>query len=273
MIHLPRHRAVAWGGAALLVCALTAACGTDRAAEAPTAPTAAPAPASTPAAAPLPTGPVTLSDWQLTLPTTGRKGGAATVDPATDAPPYLVTGPDGSLALWTPVGGTTTPNSPHTRTELDHHDVFAAGSARHVMSATLVVTQLPSEWPDVIVGQIHGSRAISSIPFVMLHYQQGQLDVVVKTSRAASGLTHVPLLDDVPLGTPFAYTIADNGDGTMTFSATSEGRTVSGNAPVPDAFRGAPVRFQAGDYQQADSVAGAAPDDGARVTFRALTVS
>jgi len=32
------------------------------------------------------------------------------------------------------------------------------------------------------------------------------------------------------------------------------------------------VRFQAGDYQQAEAEGGAATDDGARVTFHALGV-
>ena len=45
------------------------------------------------------------------------------------------------------------------------------------------------------------------------------------------------------------------------------------NAPLPDAFRNATVRFQAGAYQQDSSGAGtASPDDGARVTFYALSI-
>jgi hypothetical protein len=38
---------------------------------------------------------------------------------------------------------------------------------------------------------------------------------------------------------------------------------------VPAAFHGATVRFQVGDYQQADSAQGA--DDGGRVTFYAIS--
>ena len=44
------------------------------------------------------------------------------------------------------------------------------------------------------------------------------------------------------------------------------------NAPLPAAFRGATVRFQAGAYQQDSSGTTApGPDDGARVTFSALS--
>ncbi len=46
----------------------------------------------------------------------------------------------------------------------------------------------------------------------------------------------------------------------------------AGPPPVPAAFAGAPVRFQAGDYQQADSAGGGAGGDGARLTFHALSV-
>ncbi len=43
------------------------------------------------------------------------------------------------------------------------------------------------------------------------------------------------------------------------------------DAPLPPAFRGATVRFQAGAYQQDSSDSGAAAADGARISFSALT--
>lgn len=59
----------------------------------------------------------------------------------------------------------------------------------------------------------------------------------------------------------------------MTFTATSDGHTTTATARIPPAFIGAPVRFQAGAYQQADSTTGGSgPNDGARITFHALTV-
>ncbi len=77
----------------------------------------------------------------------------------------------------------------------------------------------------------------------------------------------------MPVGAPFDYSITDGGDGTLTVTATYQGQTVSGSAPVPAAFAGATVRFQAGAYQQAPSAGNtAAPDDGARVTFSAINV-
>lgn len=250
---------------------MAAGCGTE-----PGKPHPAPdtTPRSTPATGPLPTGPVTLTDWQLTLPIAGRKGDAAIVNPAAPTPPWLTAGADNSVTLWAPVTGTTTPNSTHARTELDNHTPFLAGVGRHVLTATLAVTQLPTERPDVIVGQIHGSDPISSIPFVLLHDENGTIGVDVKQARTGTAATQLPLLDNVALGTLFGYTITDNGDNTMTFTATSSGHTATATTPIPPPFVGAPVRFQAGAYQQADSTTGGSgPNDGARVTFHALTVT
>ncbi len=250
-----------------LLCLLATACATEHG-------NPHPAPDTAQATAPLPAGPVTLTGWQLTLPMAGRKGDAAIVDPAAASPPWLTTGPDHTITLWAPVTGTTTPNSTHTRTELDNHTSFPAATAHHTLTATLAVTQLPTERPDVIVGQIHGSDAISSIPFVLLHDDNGQIGVAVKQARSGSASTNLSLLDNVPLGTLFGYTITDNGDDTLTFTATSAGHTATATARIPPTFIGATVRFQAGAYQQADSTTGGSgPDDGARVTFHALTAT
>jgi len=54
----------------------------------------------------------------------------------------------------------------------------------------------------------------------------------------------------------------------MSFSATNNGITGQAGAPVPAAFHGATVRFQAGDYQQANASGG--PQDGGRVIFHRL---
>jgi alginate lyase len=250
-----------WIAIVVLVAAAAVGCGVTG--------TPHPIPAATP---PVPSGPVSMAGWKLTLPIAGRKGDAATVDPATVAPPWLTPDGHGGLTLWAPVAGVTTPNSGHTRTELDSLSPFLAGVGKHVLTASVTVAQLPRAKPDVIIGQIHGSDAISSVPFVMLHDEGGTIDVVVKQQRSGADGTQVPLLTGVPLGAAFTFSISDDGNGTLTFTATAEGHTAAGTAPVPAAFAGAPVRFQAGDYQQADSAGGGAGDDGARLTFHALSV-
>ena len=246
---------------AVLLVALTSCAGPS--APAPSAP-AAPVP---PAVAAM------LAGWQLTLPVPGSKGDAQIVEPATLSPPWLTADSSDHLVFWAPVNGVTTKNSEHARTELGRLENFAAGSGRHTMTASLTVAQVPTEVPEVIVGQIHGAADISSVPFVMLFYTGGALKVVVKQEQSGEAKNSYPLLTGVPLGARFDYGISQNADGSLTFTASHDGQNASANAPVPAAFAGASVRFQAGAYQQASSTDGtAAADDGARVTFSSITV-
>jgi hypothetical protein len=238
-----------------------------------TAPSPPPAPPAPPPTAAPPTGPPTLAGWKLTLPTANAKGDAATMDPAVVAPPYLTTDPAGALVFWAPVAGATTKHSDHARTELNSLTSFAAGTERHSLTASIAVNQVPPQGKDVIIAQIHGADDVSSVPYVMLHWEEGTLKVVVKQERSGTAAQTYPLTGNVPLGASFDVGITDNGDGTMTFTANYDGDNPSATAPVPAAFSGASVRFQAGAYQQDVSAGAAAPDDGARVTFSALTVS
>jgi Alginate lyase len=230
-----------------------------------------PPPPSSPSPSPSPNVP--LDGWQLTLPVADpSSGGADTVNPARLSPPWL-TQTDGGISFWAPVEGATTPNSSHARTELVSKDSFPAGTQPHTLTASLVVNQLPSQNPDVILGQIHGSGHINSVPYVMLHYFDGAIKVVVKQAQSGDASMTYPLADDVPLSTPFTFHISDNGNGSLTFALDAGGHTTTATSPVPAPFAGADVRFQVGAYQQAESTGDAAPDDGARVTFSAITTS
>ena len=249
-------------GAALLV-ALASCAG-------PSAPTPA---APTPAAPVPPAVAAMLDGWQLTLPVPGSKGDAEIVKPAAVSPPWLTADGSGHLVFFAPVNGVTTKNSEHARTELVRLENFAAGQGPHTLTASVTVAQVPTQVPKVIIGQIHGAEDISSVPFVMLYYDNGAVKAVVKQEQSGNAHTDIPLLASVPVGAPFDYSITDGGDGTLTVTATYQGQTVSGSAPVPAAFAGATVRFQAGAYQQAPSAGNtAAPDDGARVTFSSINV-
>jgi hypothetical protein len=227
---------------------------------------------SAPAPTPAPGGPGSIAGWKLTLPEPDSDGNARSVDPARISPPWLTGDDQRGLTFWAPVDGATTENSEHARTELVGVQTFSAGSGRHELTASVTVSQLPTADRDVIIGQIHGADQIKSVSFVMLHYRDGQILVVVKQKQSGDASTTVPLLSAVPLNARFDYGITDNGDGTLGFTATYNGQTGIGSAPVPEPFRGATVRFQAGAYQQADSDKGpkAAPGDGARVTFHTL---
>ena len=231
--------------------------------------TAAPAtPAPPPPLASLPPGGIDLSGWKLSLPEANGDGVAASLEPAMLKAPWLTPTPGGGLMFWAPAAGATTKNSDHPRTELQSLTYFQAGSGVHTLSASLTLLQLPQDGGGMIVGQIHGGRDISSVPYVMLRVQDNKLRVVVKQVGKGKKLINYPLLDNVGLNAQLDYTIADLGNGSMTFSATYNGQTRQTTAPVPAKFLGQTVRFQAGDYQQAKKSGG--PSDGGRVLFHRL---
>lgn len=234
-------------------------------------PTQALKPGAVPQAAPTSGGGIELTDWKLSIPEPNDDGNATTIEPASTAAPWLTAAPDGGLMFWAPTSGATTENSDHPRTELNSLTNFTAGDGTHTLIASVTVLQLPQDGRGVILGQIHGADDISSVPYVMLRIQNNALRVVVKQVQDGDSLINYPLLDTLNLASPIDYTITDQGDGTMTFTATNNGATNHATAPVPAEFHHATVRFQAGDYQQANSSTG--PQDGARVIFHQLEKS
>jgi hypothetical protein len=241
-----------------------------------------------PPSPPQPPGPGVgaLAGWKLTLPLPGKKGNAEILEPAQVAPPWLTADPNGNLTFWAPVNGATTEHSEHPRTELDNLSNFQAGRGSQALTASVSVAQVPTRGQDVIIGQIHGADDISSVPFVMLHYTDGTVTVVVKQQQKGEEHINYPLLYGVPLGQRFDFGIRDNGNGNLTFTATAGDQKASVDAPLPAAFAGATVRFQAGAYQQSGNdtsglsgnvtngtepgATASGPDDGARLTFYAL---
>jgi hypothetical protein len=79
----------------------------------------------------------------------------------------------------------------------------------------------------------------------MLRVQNDRVLVVVKQVHSGNGLIEYPLLDGISVNSRIDYTITDLGKDTMLFSASKAGTTRQAKAPVPPAFRGATVRFQA----------------------------
>jgi hypothetical protein len=224
-------------------------------------------------AGPVPTpGPpsqISLNGWKLTIPVPNKKGTPTQLEPAYTAAPWMVATPDGGLDFWSPTRGVTTENSDHPRTELNSLTHFRGGQEARTLRASVTVRQEPEDGEGIILGQIHGAGDIVSVPYVMLRYQDKQVKVIVKQVQTGDEKITYPLLENVQLGDRFDYSLSDDGTGEMTFTATRDGSTVDEQAPVPPAFVGATVRFQAGNYQQADRPGG--PNDGGRVIFHSLT--
>ncbi|MFF7631707.1 polysaccharide lyase family 7 protein [Kitasatospora sp. NPDC008050] len=214
--------------------------------------------------------PVDLSAWQLVLPIAkpGDPNVAEQLTPARLTDPYLTQGPGGSLAFWAPAGGATTAHSLHSRTELAALGRFTLGTACHRLSETLSVGQLPDVSHEITIGQIHGTDTDEAAPFAMLAVQGDSVGVTLETVPKNDGsvgpaptgekILKYHLLSGVRLGTPFGYTMTDNGNGTLTFTGDCAGTpgcqaAPPVTAPVPPAWAGHPVRFMAGDYEQDDA--------------------
>jgi hypothetical protein len=226
---------------------------------------------------PVTAGKPALSGWELTLPVSksGSTSGndAATVKPAKFVKPYLTQGAHGALDFYAPSIGATTPHSLHARTELVQLGGWTLGDAgTHTLTATVSVSQVPTDTHNIIVGQIHGGGADSSVPLVMLHYRGGTIDVLVERGKGQP-VEDCTLLRNVALNQPFSYQLTAYGS-TMVFAAsTNEHGTLVSRATtytVPTVDIGYPVRFQAGDYQQS---AIRAANDAGRVTFTGLSVN
>ncbi len=229
------------------------------------APPAGPTPPTPPGA---PRVPIDLAGWKLSIPEENNNGTATTIQPASPRAPWLTEVPGGGLMFWAPARGATTKHSSHPRTELNSLTNFAAGSGTHTLAASVTLLQVPQDGRGVILGQIHGAADISSVPYVMLRFQDGKIKVVVKQVRDGGKHTTYPLLSNVPLNSQFDFTITDSGDGALAFSATRDGQTARATAAVPAQFKGRTVRVQAGDYQQANKPGG--DQDGGRVIFQRL---
>jgi hypothetical protein len=213
---------------------------------------------------------VDLAGWRMTLPVPNDEGNALVVDRAAINPPWITAAPGGGLDFWSPAQGSTTENSDHPRTELVSRTLFKAGQGVHTLRASVTIHQVPRDGQGIILGQIHGADDISSVPYVMLRYQEQTLKVVVKQVQDGTARSTYTLVQDMPLNTRFDFVISDLGNGQMTFSGTPAGRPEQkAQAPIPAEFTGATVRFQAGDYQQSDDPAG--PTDGGRVVFHKLS--
>ena len=248
-------------GAALLV-ALASCAG-------PSAPTPS---APTPAAPVPPAVAAMLDGWQLTLPVPGSKGDAAIVKPAAVPPPWLTADGSGAPGLLRAGQRRDDEELEHARTELDRQENFAAGQGPHTLTASVTVTQLPTEVPEVIIGQIHGADASARSVRAAVRRQRRD-GVVVKQNQSDTAGT--------PPGAPHRRAARhpvrlhhqrQRRRQPELHRHLPTAAPPPGTHPVPAAFHGAPVRFQAGAYQQAPSTSGARTRRRRPVTFSSINV-
>lgn len=193
----------------------------------------------------------------------------ATLSAGRSESPWLTVTGSGALQFWTPSGGSTASRSLYTGgTELESGIKDSVGEAKHTLSATLEVLQLPRSNPEITVGQLRAGGSDGTNPFAMIDYTPGSLFVQMASGTSATPTVY-PLLTGVAIGSAFSYSLEDNGDGTLTVSVSSGSQKNSYTIDVPSAVHGATGHFSAGDYVQNTASAGAG--DGGVVDFTALS--
>ena len=244
-----------------------------------------------------------LSHWYLELPTVNGvlTGTTGSVDSATTAQlvagftnAYFYTGPDGAMTFWVPDDGATTSGSTHPRSELREEIVPGNVNTNwtlygtHIMTATCVVSNVPSDTGKVCIGQIHepnyltdgvtpGANNEEQIMFDLPDqkiYANINLDGNTDSTFSVT-FTNGP---GVALGNTISYTISVvNGLLTIMvnnvtnswnlFSGTNYQGHVAQNWGTSSSNS---VYFKAGDYNQTTNGCGCSTD-GAKVAFYALT--
>lgn len=250
-----------------------------------------------------PSGNFDLSHWYLDLPIGTYPNSNQTIPPSqlvagfTDAYFYTSTN-DGSMVFWAPVNGITTSGSTHPRSELREEinglvddnamwniDQFPVSR----MDATCLVSQLPTNSSNVIVGQIHGAN----FPVVKLVYEGGtkklvaQINQNIPTNDTEADYT---VATNIALSNQFSYEIKTLVSGTGSNETATLVVSVNGNTNLQASVNesawivGAPwsktdpesgaygFYFKAGSYQQDVQNTNAPTNDGGRTQFYALAV-
>jgi Alginate lyase len=216
-----------------------------------------------------------LAGWDLTLPT-GTPGSPTLVPTsmlvAGYTSRYFFTAPDGAMTMFCPVMGVTTTNAKNPRSELreteggaNYNWVVTTGTA--TLTATAMVTMVPSVGNKVVVGQIHGNGT-TVLPFLELAYKAGDLVAEVVMNPNVNVQADTTLATGIGLGTKFEYQIVTTKAPDLTISINGQMRY---HQLVDLAWVNATMYFKAGSYPQANQMGTAT--DASQVSFYALSTS
>ncbi len=210
-----------------------------------------------------------LSCWKLTLPVdTNRPGQPDEIDAAqlsgfVEAPFFTTTNDGAGVVFRAPCAGITTKNSRFARSELRELNPDGRTPAgwsttdpvRHVLTARLAITALPSVKPHVVCAQIHDAED----DLLMIRLEGRKLFI----ERNEVG--DVRLQSDYVLGTPFDLRI-EAGDGRV--------RVSQGGKPALDwMVQRSGCYFKAGCYTQSSVAKGDRPDAAGEVVVYQLQVA
>lgn len=243
-----------------------------------------------------------LSHWKLQLPTfngvlTGTNTGTDSVSSGTLAAgftnDFFYTGSGGAMLFWVPNNGARTSGSDHPRCELREQLVPGNDSVNwtlhgtHSLTATCVVSNVPSDTGKVCLGQIHepstqpdGSASANNEHLIMFDLPNQKIYANVNLDGDLSSSISTTFISGsgVALGKLITYTLSVV-DGVLQMSINGvtnswdffSGTNYQGHiAQHWDAASGNTVYFKAGDYNLTVNTCNCSTD-GARVAFYALT--
>lgn len=168
---------------------------------------------------------------------------------------------DGSVQFTAKTKGAASKSVHRTRTEWKEAEYWALASAAHHWSRqTLMLTQVNSSG-KVVVGQVHVKNATT--PALKVFWNKGKLTLGFRPSFANPDIVNMPLLDKVPLNTPFKLAIHVTKAGSVTVNALCEGRKSDCPAMKLDSsWKDQVLQFHGGIYNQVDYSPKTSEDDG-----------
>jgi hypothetical protein len=225
-----------------------------------------------------------LSHWYLQLPVDSNGtnvGTSASISTAqltngyTSAWFYTATN-DGAMTFWVPDNGATTSGSTHPRSEL--REELSPGNTSvnwtpygtHILTATCVVSNVPSDTLKVCIGQVHeqvsGGDVVPMVMIMFVNNSKIYVNVWPDGNVDSSSSYNYGTLS---MGTPITYQIAVT-NGVLSVTINNSNKTFNLFGAGYANWQTNQVYFKAGAYSQTTNQCNCATD-GAKVAFYSLT--
>ena len=225
-----------------------------------------------------------LSHWYLQLPVDSNGtnvGASASISTAqltngyTSAWFYTATN-DGAMTFWVPDNGATTSGSTHPRSEL--REELSPGNTSvnwtpygtHSLTATCVVSNVPSDTLKVCIGQVHeqvsGGDVVPMVMIMFVNNSKIYVNVWPDGNVDSSSSYNYGTLS---IGTPITYQIAVT-NGLLSVTINNSNKTFNLFGAGYANWQTNQVYFKAGAYSQTTNQCNCATD-GAKVAFYSLT--
>ncbi|GAB3484478.1 polysaccharide lyase family 7 protein [Azotobacter salinestris] len=221
---------------------------------------------------------IDLSCFNLVTPEVTSDGEAVTYWPSNlPSNEYFSILDNGENALWAPTKGATTENSEKTRTEF--REIVPGGTtlknwklgqySEQYLRAALTLQQVTPNG-RVCIGQIHVKD--NNRPPIKLVWNNGKLRLMYRITYNQEADVGVTVLDSVPIGECFTYSIHVAPDGNVTVIVGHGTRSGTKTVQLDSSWKDKLLYFKAGLYNQEEATSLTLPTDGSRGVMYTLEV-